>query len=143
MQDRLVDATGTRTFVLVFDSGEEFMAPLRVFAQEQGLTAAQFTAIGAFSQATLGFFDLERKDYIEIPVNEQVEVLALVGNIALSDDQPKIHAHVVLGKRDGSALGGHVLSAVVRPTLEVVLTEAPHHLRRTTDPATGLALISL
>ena len=94
-------------------------------------------------EALLGYFDWEKKDYEKIPVNEQTEVLALVGDIAEQEDgrKKKVHAHVVLGRRDGAACGGHLLSAKVRPTLEVILTESPGHLRRVHDPRSGLALI--
>jgi predicted DNA-binding protein with PD1-like motif len=61
----------------------------------------------------------------------------------LEKDTPKIHAHVVVGKRDGSAHGGHLLEAHVRPTLEVILTQSPVHLRRVFDPRSGLALIDI
>jgi hypothetical protein len=93
--------------------------------------------------AVLGYFEWERKTYQHIPVNEQVEVLSLVGNIVLEQDLPKLHAHVVVGTRDGSTRGGHLIEAHVRPTLEVVIVESPTHLRRRHDAASGLALISL
>jgi predicted DNA-binding protein with PD1-like motif len=80
-------------------------------------------------------------EYIKIPVNEQVEVLSLMGNIALNDGKPKIHAHGVVGKSDGTTRGGHVLAAHVWPTLEVIVTESPKDLQRATDKETGLALI--
>jgi predicted DNA-binding protein with PD1-like motif len=73
------------------------------FAEEQRIGAASFTAIGAFSEADLGYFDWEKKDYERIPVREQVEVLSLIGDIALDGDRRKVHAHVVLGRRDGAA----------------------------------------
>jgi hypothetical protein len=107
------------------------------------LSAAEFTGIGAFSAAVLGYFDWQRKDYTRIPVDEQVEVLSLTGNIALADGEPKLHPHVVVGKADGSAHGGHLLEAHVRPTLELIVTESPAHLQRRSDPETGLALIRL
>jgi predicted DNA-binding protein with PD1-like motif len=113
------------------------------FAEEHAIAAARFTAIGAFSRAMLGYFDWQRKDYERIPVHDQVEVLALVGDVALEAGRPKIHAHVVLGRRDGSTCGGHLLEGHVRPTLEVMLEQSPAHLARTTDPASGLALIDL
>jgi len=91
----------------------------------------------------LGFFNFEKRDYKRIPVNEQVEVLSLIGDVALEDGDPKIHAHVVLGKSDGTACGGHLLEAFVRPTLELILTESPKHLQRVMDDETGLALIEL
>ena len=115
----------------------------RSIASLHQLTAARFTAIGAFSEATLGYFDAKKKAYEKIPVREQVEVLSLIGDVALDGGQPKIHAHVVVGKRDGTAHGGHLLAAHVRPTLEVMLTEAPMHLRRSFDPMSGLALIDV
>jgi uncharacterized protein len=134
--------SGERVFALIFDTGEEPIAGLTRFAEERDLKASSFTAIGAFSEATLGYFDWEKKDYERIAVAEQTEVLALVGDIALEGEKrKKVHAHVVLGKRDGAACGGHLLSARVRPTLEVILTENPGYLRRVHDPRSGLALI--
>ena len=67
----------------------------------------------------------------------------MVGDITFNDGKPNIHAHVVLGKRDGATCGGHLLEAEVRPTLEVILTESPAHLERRFDKDAGLALISL
>src|SRR5262245_37400405 len=109
MKSKLVyDREGERTFVLVFDKGEEAVAGLREFAREANLTAAHLSAIGAFSDVVLGFFDLEQKSYHKIPIREQVEVLSLLGNVAQHQGKPKVHAHVVVGKRDGSAHGGHL-----------------------------------
>ena len=143
MRAKVLKDDGERVFAVIFETGDEPVAGLTRFAEENNLTASAFTAIGAFSEATLGYFDWDKKDYERIPVKEQVEVLALVGDIALQDGKPKLHAHVVLGRRDGSACGGHLLAARVRPTLEVIVTESPAHLRRVYDPATGLALIKL
>lgn len=141
MRSKLLTDAAEQTWVVVFDAGDEFMSGLLAFATEQQLAASHFTAIGAFSSATLGYFDIARKDYLDIPVDEQVEVLSLVGDIALDGDDPKIHAHVVVGRRDGTTRGGHILEAHVRPTLEVMLVETPGYLRREMDRATGLALI--
>jgi predicted DNA-binding protein with PD1-like motif len=143
MKSKLIhDQDGERTFAVVFDRGEEALAGLRAFAGEQNLTAARFTAIGAFSDVLLGFFDLERKEYHKIPIREQVELLSLIGDVAQHHGKPKVHAHVVVGKRDGTAHGGHLLEAHVRPTLEVMVVQAPSHLQRAIDEETGLALLS-
>jgi uncharacterized protein len=132
---------GERTFVVVLDTGDEAMQRLAVFASEQQLKAAHFTAIGAFSRSVVAYFDWKTKTYQNIPIDEQVEVLSLVGDISLDDDQPKVHAHVVLGKADATAHGGHLVEGQVRPTLEIVITEAPGYLRRRHDPGSGLSLI--
>jgi uncharacterized protein len=134
---------GERTFALIFETGEEVMVGLTGFARDHNCSACHFTAIGAFSDVTLGFFDWEQKRYKKIPLREQVEVLSLVGDIAQKDGQPSLHAHVVVGKSDGTAHGGHLMEAHVRPTLEVILVESPSFLRRTLDPVSGLALIDI
>jgi hypothetical protein len=144
MKSKLVKDGEQRTFVLVFDSDDEALGGLSRFADEHGLAAAQITGIGAFQSATLGYFDWQLKDYERIPVEQQVEVLSLLGDVALGPDgKPTVHVHSVLGRRDGSTIGGHLLEAWVRPTLEIVLTESPSHLRKQKDPVTGLALIHI
>ncbi|HET8576444.1 MAG TPA: PPC domain-containing DNA-binding protein [Methylomirabilota bacterium] len=143
MDAKVIQDGPETTFALVFDDGEEVMSGLQGFAQERGVTGAHFTAIGAFREAVLGFFDVKRKTYDKIAIPEQVEVLALAGNVALHEGRPKVHAHAVVGKRDGTAHGGHLLRAHVRPTLEVVLVESSGRLQRRTDPKTGLPLLDL
>ena len=143
MKSKLIHDGEEKTFVIVFDTGDEVVAGLLDFAREHGF-AASLTAIGAFERVTLGFFEAERKDYKKIFIGEQVEVMSLVGNITLEENgEPKVHAHVVVGKSDGTAHGGHLLEAHVRPTLEVILTESPTRLRRKMNAAVGLALIDL
>ena len=143
MKSKQIGSGKEQRYVLVFDTGDEVMEQLKRFAADNDLDASSFTAIGAFSDARLGFFNLHKKEYEPIVISEQVEVLSLIGDIALDKGKPKIHAHVVVGKRDGTAHGGHLLEAHVRPTLEVVLTESPATLARESDEETGLALISL
>ena len=132
-----------RTWALVFDKGDEVKTTLERFAQQHDLTAAHFTGIGALSDVTLGYFDWERKEYREIPVEEQVEVLTLAGDVADNNGQPEVHAHLVVGDRRGRAHAGHLLAGHVRPTLEVVLTKTPSELRKSVDAETGLALIEI
>jgi len=134
---------GEKTFALIFETGDEAMAGLVDFARTNRLGAARFTAIGAFQDVVLGYFEWDTKEYKKIPVNEQVEVLSLIGDVALQDGEPKVHAHVVVGRSDGSTRGGHLIEAHVRPTLEVILTESPAHLRKQMDPESGLALIHI
>jgi len=110
MQSRIID-TQPKTYAVIFETGDEVTAGLAAFAQEQKLSASHFTAIGAFQDVTLGYFDWEKKDYKRIPIREQVEVLSLIGDIALHRGAPKVHAHVIVGKPDGTAHGGHLLNA--------------------------------
>jgi predicted DNA-binding protein with PD1-like motif len=145
MKSKLVaDNAGERTYVLVLDPNEEAFQTITSFANKENLAAASLTALGAFSSATVGWFDLSAKTYRKIPVAEQCEVLSAIGDIALDDkDKPSLHMHAVLGLSDGSTRGGHLLEGFVQPTLEVTLIEAPVHLRRKRRPELGIALIDL
>lgn len=145
MKSRLVsENAGTRSFVAVLDAGEEAFAAITALATRENLSGASLTALGAFERATVGWFDPQAKSYRKIPVAEQCEVLSAIGDIAEGDDgKPSLHIHVVLGLVDGSTRGGHLLEAIVRPTLEVTVVEAPVHLRRKKRHDLGIALISL
>lgn len=144
MKERLLNETdGLRTFAVVFDAGDEVVTGLTAFARDNDITGAGLSAIGAFREATLAYFDREALEYRDIPIARQVEVLSFLGDIALEDDDPMLHAHVVVGMPDGTTAGGHLKAASVWPTLEVVVTETPEHLHRRHDPDTGLALIDL
>jgi predicted DNA-binding protein with PD1-like motif len=130
------------SFLLVFDRGDEIAATLTSFAREHAIHGASFTAIGACRSAAIAYWNPDTKDYEQIEVSEQVEVVSLNGNIALGEDgQPRVHAHVALGKRDGTLVGGHFLSGVVYPTLELFLIGSTVALQRRKDTETGLPLI--
>ena len=141
MKAKALLASDETSFALVFEKGDEVMRELTAFAASRRLSAAHFTAIGALSDATLGYFDRAKKEYKKISIREQVEVLSLVGDLALEGSDPKVHAHIVLGKSDGTAHGGHLIVGHVWPVLEMVLTAPPAHLRRKSDPETGPALL--
>lgn len=119
------------------------MEELQSFAEARDLTASHFTGLGAFSEATLAFYDLDEKEYRPIPVDEQAEVASFTGNITRYDGDPQLHVHAVLGRPDGSTVGGHLMDATVRPTLEVTLTETAGVLQRQYDDASGLPLLDL
>ncbi|MCF6521651.1 PPC domain-containing DNA-binding protein [Streptomyces sp. JJ36] len=143
MKWRQMQAAPGETWAVVLDSHDEAMTALTGFAREHGLGASQVTAVGAFERAVVGWFDREARDYRRIPVEEQCEVLSLVGDIAVGDQGPVPHLHAVLGLSDGSTRGGHLLEGRVWPTLEVVIRDSPLELAKTYRPEVGLALIDL
>ena len=141
MNFRQIDES-PKTFVLVFRTGDELAEGLSEFAEQQKLSAASFKAVGALSSVRLGWLSWESKKYEpSVTLDEQVELLSLIGDVALLEGKPVVHAHAIIGKRDGTAHGGHLLEAHIRPTCEVVLTESPTHLQKFVDPESGIALI--
>ncbi|MFY1671113.1 PPC domain-containing DNA-binding protein [Plantactinospora sp. WMMB334] len=142
MRDVELADSGRRVVVIAVERGEEAVAAVNEVARRRGISAAQVTAVGGFSGAEVGYFDRQDRDYLRIPVSEQVEVLSLVGDIAEVRGEPALHVHAVLGRRDGSTVGGHLLRGEVWPTLEVVVTEVAASLAKRVDPETGVALLT-
>lgn len=137
----MASGPGSRVWCLVLETGDRFPDVLRTFAEERDLTAARFTALGAFREAVLAYFAWESKEYEELPVDEQVEVTSLLGDVGRDGEGVAVHAHAVLGRRDGRAVTGHLVEGTVRPTLELFLEEGEGTLRRRPDRETGLTLI--
>jgi predicted DNA-binding protein with PD1-like motif len=143
MKYKVVEDADVVTYVVVCDPGDEAVAALTQFAQAEDLEAASIAAVGAFEHAVVGWFDRAAKDYRRIAVDEQCEVLSLLGDVAEGQDGPILHMHTVLGLSDGTTRGGHLLEGKVFPTLEVVVTETPAELRKIMRPDLGIAVIDL
>lgn len=142
MQVKLISSgEGPKQYVVIFSRGDEAYSGLLDFAEKYRVTSGHFTAIGALSSVLLGWFDPQTKMYRENPINEQVEVAAMIGDFALYEGKPALHTHIVVGRRDGTAEGGHVIEAVVSPTLEAFVTVDPVSLQKKYDPSTDLTLI--
>jgi predicted DNA-binding protein with PD1-like motif len=143
MKYKLINNAAQKTYAIILAKDDEVSASLMEFARKENIHAAQFTAIGALSNAVVGYFDFSIRDYKRITIDGQTEVLSMIGDISIFDGKPKLHAHLVLGKSDGTAHGGHLLEAHVNPTLEIVVTESPSYLVRKMDQESGIPLISI
>ncbi len=138
----LEDIGGRRKFVLALEAGENAVESITAFAETHRLGATSLTGIGAFAKASLGYFNPATKEFRQNDIDEQTEVLSMIGNIAIqADGTHKMHVHVVLGCIDATTRGGHLIEASVRPTLEIVLEESPAHLARGVDAKSGLVLL--
>ena len=133
-----------RTFVLILDQGEEAFKSITEFADREKITGASVSAIGAFSKAKVGWFDLATRKYKPIEVNEQCEVLNLIGDVAQGDDgSASLHLHAVLGLQDNTVRGGHFLSGSVQPLLRWRLRKLLCISAERSVQNLGIALISL
>jgi len=142
MRVRLLSENGgVKSYAIILAKGDEVMSGLTDFARQNKVASASFTAIGAFSHATVAWFDDARKEFRLIPIKQQVELVSMIGDIALVNDQPAVHTHVALASSDGTVRGGHVINAFVFPTLELFMTVYPTALHKQLDDATGLKLI--
>jgi predicted DNA-binding protein with PD1-like motif len=102
-----------RVFLFRVPEGSEFLEYLSGFAERHGIGRAYVSAIGSFSEARVAYYSFEEQRYIPVDVGERVELLSATGNISVLNGKPFPHVHVVLGRRDGSTIGGHLLRGVV------------------------------
>jgi hypothetical protein len=142
MKVKLVkDAAEEKVYAVIFSKGDDAMSGLTDFAIQNNIGNAHFTGIGAVNGATLAWLDPAAKVYHRIPVTEQVEVLSLIGDMSTFNGKPIVHMHAVLGRPDGTTIGGHVFELDVNPTLEVIVTVNTVPLKRKPDNASGMKVI--
>lgn len=130
-------------YVVRLESGEPVVESLTALLRREGVEFAEVSATGAVRWVRLEFWNAETRGYEERDFPEQLEVVSFQGNAALKDGLPFLHLHGVFGRRDFSAIGGHIREARVHPTLEVWLRTEAIPVRRTRDPETGLDLLDL
>lgn len=124
--------------VLVMEAGEPVMETLRRWLAEHKISGGSFTAIGGLRQVTLKYFNTTTRTYEEREINEQLEVLHLIGNVGLLEGQPFVHAHITVGTREYQTYGGHFGDGIVSPVLELVLTRVGGTFTRRANAESGL-----
>ncbi|HEY1868914.1 MAG TPA: PPC domain-containing DNA-binding protein [Candidatus Cybelea sp.] len=130
-----------RSYVVALDVEDDVLERLAEFLRAERIAAAKFYGIGGFRRVTLAYYDMEAKRYLPIEVDEQVEVVSLIGNVATYRGEPRVHAHCAVGHRDGRTTSGHLVSGIVTPTLELLVEELAADLRRVDRPEIGIPLL--
>jgi predicted DNA-binding protein with PD1-like motif len=128
------------TYVVSIDNHEEIVAALAQFCTEQGILSGRIDGIGAVNSATLRFLDPVTKKYVDRTFDEQMEIAALVGNISEKDGKVYLHLHATFGRRDYTAVAGHLLCSRVNGACEVFVTRHACPVGRRFDEETGLNL---
>lgn len=130
-----------RRYILRFDKDEDVIAQIAAFMQTENITACTFNGVGACSEADLWYYNPFVKDYRKKPYMDSMEIVSLIGNGALKDGQPIIHAHGSFARNDFSLIGGHVAKLVVSATCEVFLIKLDGEMNRSLDAGMNLNLL--
>jgi uncharacterized protein len=131
-------------FVLRLEQGDDILKTLRGLANAQRLRACFFEGIGSLYKAVLGHYDFkDTKTYKYQTFDEDLEILTLSGNISTMNRQALPHAHVTLGRRDFSVVGGHLEEGSLANMVEVNMTKLPGRLLKDRDNNIGLNLLQL
>jgi predicted DNA-binding protein with PD1-like motif len=130
-------------FQLRIESGEEVGATLNQFFVANDISFAQITGLGAVRSATVSYWNSTIQQYETHPLEEQMEVVSLIGNVSIREGEPFAHIHLGLGRKDLALIGGHFNAAVAHPMLEIWLTPIDGIVTRTLDESCGLFLMDL
>ncbi|HKC67277.1 MAG TPA: PPC domain-containing DNA-binding protein [Bacteroidia bacterium] len=142
VKTKLLSVNGTaKTYSLIFSPGDEILSGLEEFALRYNVKSAYFTAIGDASFAKFGWYDESKKMFKVTEIKQPVEIVSLVGDIALYNNEPAVHCHIALAAEDGVLQGGHLLEAFISPTLEVMITVEPTPLYKKLDPEFSALII--
>ena len=107
-----------RLWMVRVDKGEEIVTALLEFAAQHDVRCASVTGLGGVRDVTLAYFDVDVKQYLDRTIHGVLELVSLVGNLAIENGKPFLHAHVVLPDREFHCFGGHLRSAPVAVTAE-------------------------
>ena len=131
-----------KVHMIRLEKGEELLTSLVSYVKENNISAGFLTGIGALEKGTFGYFNIEKKKYLNTKFGE-VELLGCTGNIAVNKEtkEPIAHVHIILGKEDGKSIGGHLVEAIVSVTVEIYLVETLPTIYREKEEDTGLFLL--
>jgi predicted DNA-binding protein with PD1-like motif len=118
--------------------GEEIVASLKKMALAEKIQLAMVQGLGAVDDLTVGVFNVETKAYLSNHFTGAFELLSIAGTIDTMKGEFYSHYHIAVADAKGHAFGGHLNSARISGTCELVLTLLPGSIDRVKDSVTGL-----
>ncbi len=142
-RDMIYSELGRGQYMIRMEKGEDILNTLRSFAETKRIRAAVFEGIGSVNKASLGHYDFVTRKYKFETFQEDLEILTLSGNISTMNRTPLPHAHVTLGRRDFSVIGGHLDEGSSANMVEIGLKQLPGQLVKAKDEQMGLNVLQL
>lgn len=131
-------------YLIRLDKGEKLAESLERFAAETNIEGAWVNGLGAATTATLGFYNLETKEYQWREFEGLHEIVSLTGNLAYDEDSKLVfHLHGVLSDHEFTTVGGHVKDLTAGATVELFIHRAYQPTRRKLDESVGLKTLDL
>ncbi len=133
MKAKLTNAA--RICVARLEKGEHLLDSLTMLAKECNIKSGLVSVIGALRPAEIKYFQLDKKEYKSILIDESVELVSATGTITMLGSDPFVHLHIVVGRQDGTTMGGHCGPAsTINITGEVTLIETSDPIYRVKNP---------
>ena len=128
------------TLIVRIDKGEEILEQLRRVAEQEHIRLAEVSALGAIRDFTVGVFNTEEKRYYSNRFQGHYEIVSLTGTVSTMNGEFYAHIHMSAGNNRGAVFGGHLNSALVSATCEMVIRVIDGEVDRCFDEEIGLNL---
>lgn len=133
-----------RVIIGKIEPNEDLISSIIDLVKKYDIISGIINCIGALKKFTIGFFDINSKNYKVETFDEYVELISCIGNVSYKDNEPLIHLHVTLGRNDYSVIGGHLSQpSIISVTGEVKIFEFDQKLKRINDPQFNLSLLDI
>ncbi len=129
------------TLIVRMDKGEEILEQLRMVSEREGVRLAEVSALGAVNDITVGVFKTDEKKYYANRFTGSYEIVSLTGTVSTMDGAYYAHLHMSAGDERGMVVGGHLNSAVVSATCEMVIRIIDGSVDRAFSEEIGLNLL--
>ena len=121
--------------------GADLYEGLMEIVKREDIRLGRIQAIGATTHAIVAYYDQNLRKYLPLEFSGGMEILSCNGNVSIRDGKPFLHAHILLGDREGNVFGGHLLPGTKVFACEAIIEEFEgDELVRERDDQTGLYL---
>lgn len=123
--------------------GEDIVTSLLELGEKENIGFAQVNGIGAVSRATVGFYNLDKGEYMPKTFDEPMEIVSLLGNMTRKDGKPYLHLHASFSGEDCNVVGGHLTEAIIGVTAEIFVNIIDGEMNRRVHPVTGINIFDI
>ena len=129
--------------VVRIDKDEEIVEIVKHVCSDNNVRLGSVNGIGSTNQVTIGLFDTGTKQYLSKELVGEYEITNLAGNISTMNGEVYLHLHITLSDAHYNAFGGHLNSAIVSGTCEVVIDVIEGEVDRAFSEEIGLNLYKI
>ncbi len=129
-------------YLLKAEPNEEIFQSILNFAKKYKINFGFFFGIGAGNYFEIGRYSEKTRDYDWKKIKNQMEITSIIGNLTIKENKLYLHIHASLSDKKLKSFGGHLKSAIIFPTCELLFFASNKKIKRKFNELTRLYLIS-
>lgn len=129
------------TIILRLDPGDDIIESIKNLISKENIKLGYLMGLGAVNKAEIGLYSLEEKKYYSNIYEGDFEISNLHGNISTMDGEHYLHCHILISDINQKTFGGHLNSAYISATGEIMIKIINGEVDREVSPDTGLNIL--